>query len=148
MNSIEQACIEKKLKLTSQRKVIAKVLSLSTDHPDVEELYIRANAIDSKISLATVYRTLNIFEQYGLIKKLEIGDGKARYEEFKKSDEHYHLIDIHTGNIVEFQSVELQNIKEKIAQELGYKLINSKLELYAVPLDEDHTIVASKAKKL
>ena len=83
MNNIEKACIEKNLKLTSQRKIIAEVLSNSTDHPDVEELYFRANKIDSKISLATIYRTLNLFEQYGLIKKLEIGEGKARYEEFK-----------------------------------------------------------------
>ncbi|WPX96831.1 Fur family transcriptional regulator [Candidatus Bandiella euplotis] len=137
MNNIEKACIEKNLKLTSQRKVIAEVLSLSTDHPDVEELYIRANAIDSKISLATVYRTLNLFEQYGLIKKLEIGDGKARYEEFNKSNEHYHLINIHTGDIIEFESLKLQRIKEKIAQDLGYKLINSRLELYAVPIEPE-----------
>jgi Fur family ferric uptake transcriptional regulator len=147
MNNIEKTCIEKKLKLTSQRKVIAEVLSIATDHPDVEELYIRANAIDSKISLATVYRTLNLFEQYGLIKKLEIGEGKARYEEFKKADEHYHLIDIQTGNIVEFENLELQRMKEKIAHDLGYKLINSKLELYAIPLNEDDTTISKIKKK-
>ena len=128
MNNIEKACIEKNLKLTSQRKIIAEVLSNSTDHPDVEELYFRANKIDSKISLATIYRTLNLFEQYGLIKKLEIGEGKARYEEFKKANEHFHLVDIETGNIVEFKNKDLEKLKEKIARELGYKLINSKFK--------------------
>ncbi|MBY0581243.1 MAG: transcriptional repressor [Rickettsiales bacterium] len=134
MNNIEKACIEKNLKLTSQRKIIAEVLSNSTDHPDVEELYFRANKIDSKISLATIYRTLNLFEQYGLIKKLEIGEGKARYEEFKKANEHFHLVDIETGNIVEFKNKDLEKLKEKIARELGYKLVNSKLELYGVSI--------------
>jgi Fur family ferric uptake transcriptional regulator len=134
MNNIEKACIEKNLKLTSQRKIIAEVLSNSTDHPDVEELYFRANKIDSKISIATVYRTLNLFEQYGLIKKLEIGEGKARYEEFKKANEHFHLVDIETGDIIEFKNKDLEKLKEKIAKELGYKLVNSKLELYGTPL--------------
>jgi len=134
MNNIEKACIEKNLKLTSQRKIIAGVLSNSTDHPDVEELYFRANKIDSKISIATVYRTLNLFEQYGLIKKLEIGEGKARYEEFKKANEHFHLVDIETGDIIEFKNKDLEQLKEKIAKELGYKLVNSKLELYGTPL--------------
>ena len=134
MNNIEKACIEKNLKLTSQRKIIAEVLSNSTDHPDVEELYFRANKIDSKISLATIYRTLNLFEQYGLIKKLEIGEGKARYEEFKKANEHFHLVDIETGDIVEFKNKDLEKLKEKIARELGYKLVNSKLELYGVSI--------------
>jgi len=134
MNNIEKACIEKNLKLTSQRKIIAEVLSNSTDHPDVEALYFRANKIDSKISIATVYRTLNLFEQYGLIKKLEIGEGKARYEEFKKANEHFHLVDIETGDIIEFKNKDLEQLKEKIAKELGYKLVNSKLELYGTPL--------------
>ena len=134
MNNIEKACIEKNLKLTSQRKIIAEVLSNSTDHPDVEELDFRANKIDSKISLATIYRNLNLFEQYGLIKKLEIGEGKARYEEFKKANEHFHLVDIETGNIVEFKNKDLEKLKEKIARELGYKLVNSKLELYGVSI--------------
>ena len=134
MNNIEKACIEKNLKLTSQRKIIAEVLSNSTDHPDVEALYFRANKIDSKISIATVYRTLNLFEQYGLIKKLEIGEGKARYEEFKKANEHFHLVDIETGDIIEFKNKDLEQLKIKIAKELGYKLVNSKLELYGTPL--------------
>ena len=134
MNNIEKACIEKNLKLTSQRKIIAEVLSNSTDHPDVEALYFRANKIDSKISIATVYRTLNLFEQYGLIKKLEIGEGKARYEEFKKANEHFHLVDIETGDIIEFKNKDLEQLKEKIAKELCYKLVNSKLELYGTPL--------------
>ena len=134
MNNIEKACIEKNLKLTSQRKIIAEVLSNSTDHPDVEALHFRANKIDSKISIATVYRTLNLFEQYGLIKKLEIGEGKARYEEFKKANEHFHLVDIETGDIIEFKNKDLEQLKIKIAKELGYKLVNSKLELYGTPL--------------
>jgi Fur family ferric uptake transcriptional regulator len=134
MNNIEKACIEKNLKLTSQRKIIAEVLSNSTDHPDVEALYFRANKIDSKISIATVYRTLNLFEQYGLIKKLEIGEGKARYEEFKKANEHFHLVDIESGDIIEFKNKDLEQLKVKIAKELGYKLVNSKLELYGTPL--------------
>ena len=134
MNNIEKACIEKNLKLTSQRKIIAEVLSNSTDHPEVEALYFRANKIDSKISMATVYRTLNLFEQYGLIKKLEIGEGKARYEEFKKANEHFHLVDIETGDIIEFKNKDLEQLKIKIAKELGYKLVNSKLELYGTPL--------------
>jgi Fur family ferric uptake transcriptional regulator len=134
MNDIEKSCIEKNLKLTSQRKIIAEVLSNSTDHPNVEELYFRANKIDSKISLATIYRTLNLFEQCGLIKKLEIGEGKARYEEFKKANEHFHLVDIETGDIVEFKNKDLEKLKEKIARELGYKLVNSKLELYGVSI--------------
>lgn len=136
MNNIEKACIEKNLKLTSQRRIIAEVLSNSNDHPDVEELYARANKIDSKISLATIYRTLNLFEQFGLIKKLEIGEGKARYEEFKKANEHFHLVNMETGNIVEFKNKELEKLKEKIAKELGFKLVNSKLELYGVPIKE------------
>lgn len=134
MNNIEKACIEKNLKLTSKRKIIAEVLSNSTDHPDVEELHFRANKIDYKISIATVYRTLNLFEQYGLIKKLEIGEGKARYEEFKKANKHFHLVDIATGDIVEFKNKDLERLKEKIAEDLGYKLVDSKLELYGTPI--------------
>ncbi|MSO14056.1 Fur family transcriptional regulator [Rickettsiales endosymbiont of Trichoplax sp. H2] len=134
MNNIEKACVEKNLKLTSQRRIIAEVLSNSNDHPDVEELYARANKIDSKISLATIYRTLNLFEQFGLIKKLEIGEGKARYEEFKKANEHFHLVNMETGYIVEFKNKELEKLKERIAKKLGFKLVNSKLELYGVPI--------------
>ncbi|RST71318.1 Fur family transcriptional regulator [Candidatus Aquarickettsia rohweri] len=134
MNNIEKACVEKNLKLTSQRRIIAEVLSNSNDHPDVEELYARANKIDSKISLATIYRTLSLFEQFGLIKKLEIGEGKARYEEFKKANEHFHLVNMETGDIVEFKNKELEKLKERIAKKLGFKLVNSKLELYGVPI--------------
>ncbi|MFQ3307059.1 MAG: Fur family ferric uptake transcriptional regulator [Candidatus Midichloriaceae bacterium] len=134
MNYIEKLCVEKDLKLTSQRKVIAEVLTSAKDHPDADKVYERANMIDKNISLATVYRTLSLFEQYGMIKKLEIGNGKARYEQFKKCDEHYHLIDVETETIIEFKSEELDKIKEKIAKNLGYKLINSNLELYGIPL--------------
>lgn len=134
MNNIEKACAEKNLKLTSQRRIIAKVLSNAKDHPDVEELYARANKIDSKISLATIYRTLSLFEQFGLIKKLEIGEGKARYEEFKKANEHFHLVNIKNGDIVEFKNKALEELKESIATKLGFKLVDSKLELYGVPI--------------
>jgi len=137
MNNIEKACKEKKLKLTSQRKIIAKVLSNSNDHPNVEELYARANKIDSKIGIATVYRTLNLFEQLGLIKRLEIGERKARYEEFQRSNEHFHLVDIESGNIVEFQSRELEDLKHKIAHQLGFKLVSSRLELYGTLLKKN-----------
>ena len=134
MNNIEKFCIEKNLKLTNQRKIIAEIISNSKDHPNVEELYFRANKIESNISLATIYRTLNLFQRYGLIQKLEIGEGKARYEELKKANEHFHLVDIENGTIIEFKNKELQKIKKKIAKALGYKLINSKLELYGVQI--------------
>lgn len=134
MNNIEKFCIEKNLKLTNQRKIIAEIISNSKDHPNVEELYFRANKIESKISLATIYRTLNLFQQYGLIQKLEIGEGKARYEELKEANEHFHLVDIEDGSIIEFKNKELQQIKKKIAKALGYKLVNSKLELYGVQI--------------
>ena len=130
-------CLVKNIKLTSQRKIIGKALAESDDHPDAEELYLRANALDSNISLATVYRTLSLFENAGLITKLEIGEGKARYELMKsKNDHHHHLIDLETGKIIEFYDEEIEVLKEKIAKRLGYKLICHKLELYGIPLEE------------
>ena len=134
MNSIQKACIKKNLKLTSQRKIIAEVICNSKDHPNIEKLYFRVSKIDSKISLATVYRTVNLFEQYGLIQKLEIGEGKARYEELKKANKHFHLVNINSGDIIEFQSKKLQTIKEEIVKKLGYKLVSSKMELYGIPI--------------
>ena len=117
--------------MTSKRKVIAEVLNKSKDHPDVEELYQRASKIDPNISLATVYRTISIFEKNGIIKKLNLGDKKARYELVNlKRGHHYHLVDIDTGRIIEFSDKKLEQVKKDIAKRLGYKLVDHKLELY------------------
>ncbi len=135
MTYIEKICKEKGVKLTTQRKVIASVLFSSDDHPDAEEIYKRSNIIDPKISLATVYRALSLFEDYGLIKRLEIHKGKSRYEQFDKSRQHYHLIDLDSGEIVEFQDPKLEAIYQRIAQELGYDLKDFKLELYGQKIE-------------
>ena len=127
--TIEQKCLAKGVKLTDQRRVIAKVMSESTDHPDVDELYNRVSKIDPKISIATVYRTVKLFEESGILMKHDFKDGKARYE---LNDDHNHLIDIKTGNIIEFTSEEIEIIQKKIAEKHGYKLVDSKLELYCV----------------
>ena len=127
--TIEQKCLAKGVKLTDQRKIIAKVMSESTDHPDVDELYNRVSKIDNKISIATVYRTVKLFEESGILMKHDFKDGKARYE---LNDDHNHLIDIKTGNIIEFTSDEIEIIQKKIAEKHGYKLVDSKLELYCI----------------
>ena len=127
--TIEQKCLSKGVKLTDQRRVIAQVMSESSDHPDVDELYNRVSKIDPKISIATVYRTVKLFEESGILMKHDFKDGKARYE---LNDDHNHLIDIKTGNIIEFTSEEIENIQKKIAEKHGYKLVDSKLELYCV----------------
>jgi Fur family ferric uptake transcriptional regulator len=132
---IEALCLSKGLKLTEQRKVIAQVISASGDHPHVEEVYQRASAIDNKISLATVYRTINLLESYGVIEKLEFGDGRARYEPKRsEADHHHHLIDLTTGKIIEFYDAELEKLKADIAAKLGYQLVDHRLELFGVPL--------------
>ncbi len=134
-HSIEQKCIEKGVKLTDQRKVIAKVLSESkqtygeSDHPDVDELYKRVSSIDSKISIATVYRTVKLFEEAGILTKHDFKSGKARYE---INDDHNHLIDIKTGAIIEFVDDEIEELQKKIAEKYGYKLVDHKLELYGI----------------
>ena len=129
---LEQVCHEKGLKMTEQRRVISRVLSEASDHPDVEQVYRRAVEIDPHISIATVYRTMRLFEEANVIEKLDFGDGRARFEGNRDSH-HHHLIDLHSGEVIEFQSAELEVLKEKIARELGYDLIGHRLELYGVP---------------
>jgi len=124
----------KGLRLTEQRRVIAEVLSQSTDHPDVEELHARAQARDERISLATVYRTVKLFEEAGLLDKLEFGDGRARYEDAER-EHHDHLIDVNSGEVVEFVDPDIEALQERIAERLGYRLMGHKLELYGVKLD-------------
>jgi len=122
--------------MTGQRRVIAKVLSDSHDHPDVELVYQRANAIDQRISIATVYRTVRLFEEANILEKHEFGDGRSRYEEATETH-HDHLINVQSGEVVEFRNEEIEKIQKRIAKELGYKLIDHRLELYAVPLSKE-----------
>ena len=129
--SIEKKCISKGVKLTEQRKIIAKVMSESNDHPDVDELYSRVSKIDSRISIATVYRTVKLFEESGILAKHEFKGGKARYEELSESH-HDHLIDIKTGEIIEFVDEEIEKLQKKVAEKYGYDLVDHKLELYGV----------------
>ncbi len=133
---LEKLCVERGMRMTEQRRVIARVLSSSDDHPDVEEVYRRASRVDPKISLATVYRTVRLFEEAGIVERLDFRDGRARYEEARE-EHHHHLIDIETGEVVEFQNEELERLKERIAEELGFRLIDHRLELYGVPLSRD-----------
>lgn len=129
--NFEALCQEKGLKVTEQRKLIAKVIFESSDHPNVEEVYLRASKIDKNISLATVYRTVNLLEGYGIIEKLDFQDGKARYEQkITKDAHHHHLIDLESGKIIEFQDDELEKLKIKIAERLGYTLVDHRLELF------------------
>ena len=130
-DSIELKCIDKGVKLTDQRKVIAKVMSESDDHPDIDKLYKRVSVIDSKISIATIYRTVKLFEELGILTKHEFKDGKARYEELNESH-HDHLIDVKTGEIVEFVDEEIENLQKKVAEKYGYELVDHKLELYGI----------------
>ena len=129
--TIEEKCLSKGVKLTDQRKVIAQVMSESTDHPNVDELYNRVSKIDSKISIATVYRTVKLFEESGIVEKHEFKGGKARYEQ--SPDEHHdHLIDINSGEIIEFVDKEIEKLQIEVAKKLGYKLVDHKLELYGL----------------
>ena len=130
-DSIEKKCIDKGIKLTDQRKIIAKVMSESNDHPDVDELYKRVSKIDSKISIATVYRTVKLFEEVGILTKHEFRGGKARYEEINEGH-HDHLIDIKSGEIIEFVDDEIEKLQKKVAEKHGYTLVDHKLELYGI----------------
>ena len=130
-DTIEQKCVAKGVKLTEQRKIIAKVMSEANDHPDVDELYSRVSKIDSRISIATVYRTVKLFEESGIVAKHDFKGGKARYEELSESH-HDHLIDIKTGEIIEFVDEEIEKLQKKVADKYGYDLVDHKLELYGV----------------
>ena len=129
--TIEKKCILKSVKLTDQRKIIAQVMSDSSDHPDVDELYKRVSKIDSKISIATVYRTVKLFEEIGILAKHDFRGGKARYEELSEGH-HDHLIDIKTGEITEFVDEDIEKLQKKVAEKYGYDLVDHKLELYGV----------------
>ena len=129
--TIEQKCISKGVKLTDQRRIIAKVMSESQDHPDVDELYNRVSEIDTKISIATVYRTVKLFEEAGIDTKHDFKGGKARYEQLGESH-HDHLIDIKTGEIIEFVDDEIEKLQKKVAEKYGYELVDHKLELYGI----------------
>ena len=133
--TIEEKCLAKGVKLTEQRKIIAKIMSDSQDHPDVDELYKRASKIDSKISIATVYRTVKLFEEAGIVAKHDFKGGKARYEELNEGH-HDHLIDIKTGEIIEFVDEEIEKLQKKVADKYGYKLVDHKLELYGIKINK------------
>lgn len=133
VSRIEDKCMEKGLKMTGQRRTIARVISESHDHPDVEMLYQRAVAIDPNISIATVYRTVRLFEEAGITQRHDFGDGRARYEETTE-DHHDHLIDLKSGKVIEFTNAEIERLQKEVAKKLGYKLVDHRLELYAVPL--------------
>jgi Fur family ferric uptake transcriptional regulator len=134
-SSIEAKCLEKGLKMTGQRRVIARVLSESHDHPDVEMLYQRASAVDSNISIATVYRTLRLFDEAGITQRHDFGDGRARYEEATE-EHHDHLIDVRSGRVIEFTNEAIEKLQQEAAKKLGYSLIGHRLELFGVPIED------------
>lgn len=132
---IENLCIEKGLRMTEQRRVIARVLSVAEDHPDAETLYERASEIDPNISLATVYRTVRLFEEAGIIERHDFRDGRSRFEEAPE-DHHDHLIDVKSGEVVEFMNEEIEKLQKEVARKLGYRLVDHRLELYGVKLKD------------
>ncbi len=133
MTDIIARCAARGLRMTDQRRVVARVIGTSDDHPDVEEVYARAAKIDPRISIATVYRTVKLFEEEGILDKLEFGDGRARYEDAER-DHHDHLIDVNSGEVIEFIDPDIEALQEKIAARLGYKLMGHRLELFGVPI--------------
>jgi Fur family ferric uptake transcriptional regulator len=133
--TIEGICALKGMRMTEQRRVIARVLQASADHPDVEELYRRASAIDNRISISTVYRTVKLFEDAGIIERHDFGDGRSRYETVS-DDHHDHLIDLRSGRVIEFHSEKIERLQQQIARELGFQVVDHRLELYAVPLTD------------
>ncbi|MDF2617872.1 MAG: ferric uptake regulator, Fur family [Xanthobacteraceae bacterium] len=133
--AIEEACVTLGLRMTDQRRVIARIIADAQDHPDVEELHRRAAAVDDRISISTVYRTVKLFEDAGIIARHDFRDGRSRYEPVP--DEHHdHLIDLRSGHVVEFRSEEIEHLQEEIARKLGYRLVGHRLELYGIPLDK------------
>jgi Fur family ferric uptake transcriptional regulator len=134
LSRLERLCFDRGLKMTEQRRIIARVLSDATDHPDVEMLYRRATELDNRISIATVYRTVRLFEEANILEKHDFGDGRARYEEVPE-EHHDHLIDVETGRVIEFTNPEVEALQHRIAEQLGYRLVDHRLELYGVPLD-------------
>lgn len=140
---IERLCQDKGLKMTEQRRVIARVLSESQDHPDVELLYQRASAIDPNISIATVYRTVRLFEEANILERHEFGDGRARYEDAQKAH-HDHMIDLKSGRIIEFHNEEIEALQRKVAEKLGYRLVDHRLELYGIALTPGEKSAAEK----
>ncbi len=136
---IEQLCLDKGMKMTEQRRVIARVLSESSDHPHVEEVHRRANLVDPRISIATVYRTVRLFEEANIIERREFGDGRARYEEVDEKHHHHHLINLKTGEVIEFENAELEKLKRKICHDLGFEMVGDRLELFGIPLDDRQT---------
>lgn len=132
---IEELCVKKGMRMTEQRRVIARILSEAVDHPDVEEVYRRASSIDARISIATVYRTVRLFEEAGILERHDFRDGRSRYEQVTE-EHHDHLINLQTGEVIEFHNDEIERLQEVIARELGFKLADHRLELYGVPLDQ------------
>lgn len=130
---IERLCAEKRLRMTGQRRVIARVLSAAKDHPDVEEVYRRANAVDARISLSTVYRTIKLFEANGFLERHDFGANRGRYEE-RARHHHDHLVDIESGRVIEFRNEEIERLQERVARDLGFSLVGHKLELYGTPI--------------
>ena len=135
MDRIEKLCLDQGMRMTDQRRVVARVLSQADDHPDVEELYRRSALVDPNISIATVYRTVRLFEEAGIIARHDFRDGRARYEE-ATNEHHDHLIDMKTGKVVEFVDAEIEALQEAIARKLGYRLVDHRLELYGMPVEE------------
>lgn len=136
ISRLEQLCIDKGMRMTDQRRVIARVLSDAEDHPDVEEVYRRASVVDNRISIATVYRTVRLLEDAGILERHDFRAGRSRYEQV--SEEHHdHLINLQTGDVVEFRNEQIERLQELIARELGFRLVDHRLELYGVPLKED-----------
>jgi Fur family ferric uptake transcriptional regulator len=133
--NIEALCVAKGMRMTEQRRIIARVLAAADDHPDVEELYRRCSKIDDRISISTVYRTVKLFEDSGIIERHDFRDGRSRYEQIPESH-HDHLINLRTGEVIEFQSDEIERLQAEVARRLGYRLVDHRLELYAVPLDD------------
>ena len=136
---IEDRCLEKGLKMTEQRRVIAQVLSEANDHPDAAEVYRRASELDPRISMATVYRTIRLFEDCNVLERLNFGDGRVRYEEASR-EHHDHLIDVKSGKIIEFQNTEIERLQREVAREFGYELVDHRLELYGIPLSGKQTV--------